>query len=40
METILIVEDEVTSREILTELLEKEGREIVTAVMARRHLSA
>jgi CheY-like chemotaxis protein len=31
METILIVEDEVTSREILTELLEKEGREIVTA---------
>ena len=31
METILIVEDEVTTRDALTEFLEKDGREIVTA---------
>jgi CheY-like chemotaxis protein len=31
METILIVEDEVTTRDTLVELLEKDGREIVTA---------
>jgi CheY-like chemotaxis protein len=31
METILIVEDEVMTRDILTELLAKDGREIVTA---------
>ena len=31
METVLIVEDEVTTRDVLIELLEKDGREIVTA---------
>ena len=31
METVLIVEDEVTTRDALIELLGKEGREIVTA---------
>ncbi len=31
METILIVEDEVTTRDTLTDLLAKDGREIVTA---------
>jgi len=31
METVLIVEDEVTTRDALIELLEKDGREIVTA---------
>jgi CheY-like chemotaxis protein len=31
METILIVEDEVTTRNVLIELLGKDGREIVTA---------
>jgi CheY-like chemotaxis protein len=31
METILIVEDEVTTRNALIELLGKDGREIVTA---------
>lgn len=31
METILIVEDEVATRDALSELLEKDGREIVTA---------
>ncbi len=31
METILIVEDEVTTRDALTDLLAKDGREIVTA---------
>jgi CheY-like chemotaxis protein len=32
MGTVLIVEDQVTTRDVLTELLGKEGREIVTAV--------
>jgi twitching motility two-component system response regulator PilH len=31
METVLIVEDEVTTRDALIELLGKDGREIVTA---------
>jgi len=31
METVLIVEDEVMTRDVLTELLRKEGREILTA---------
>jgi CheY-like chemotaxis protein len=31
MDTILIVDDEVTTRDTLTELLERDGREIVTA---------
>jgi CheY-like chemotaxis protein len=31
METVLIVEDEATTRDILVELLHKDGREIVTA---------
>jgi CheY-like chemotaxis protein len=31
METILIVEDEIRTRDILIELLAKDGREIVTA---------
>jgi CheY-like chemotaxis protein len=31
METVLIVEDEATTRDALLELLGKEGREIVTA---------
>jgi CheY-like chemotaxis protein len=31
METVLIVDDETTSRDTLSELLEKDGREIVTA---------
>jgi CheY-like chemotaxis protein len=31
MDTILIVEDEVTTRDALTELLGKDGHEIVTA---------
>ena len=31
METVLIVEDEVSTRNVLMELLGKEGREIVTA---------
>ena len=31
METVLIVEDETATRDILVELLHKDGREIVTA---------
>jgi CheY-like chemotaxis protein len=31
METVLIVEDEIRTRDILIELLAKDGREIVTA---------
>ena len=31
MDTVLIVEDEVTTRDTLAELLTKDGREIVTA---------
>jgi CheY-like chemotaxis protein len=31
METVLIVEDEVATRDILIEILAKDGREIVTA---------
>jgi OmpR family response regulator RpaB len=31
METVLIVEDEVRTRDVLIELLGKDGREIVTA---------
>jgi len=31
METVLIVEDEVTTRDALSELLGKDGRQIVTA---------
>jgi CheY-like chemotaxis protein len=31
MATVLIVEDEITTRDALTEVLEKEGREIITA---------
>jgi CheY-like chemotaxis protein len=31
METVLIVEDEVQTRDALTDLLQKDGREIVTA---------
>jgi CheY-like chemotaxis protein len=38
METILIVEDEATTRDTLAELLEKDGREIVTAGDGREAL--
>jgi CheY-like chemotaxis protein len=31
METVLIVEDDVKTRDVLIDLLEKDGREIVTA---------